>query len=121
MDLANINVPEAFNQQADLGRETIIQLKKDFLRNGLEVQLDETTNPGFEQICTEVADLVDWLLTNDRSRFMNLLYRIDIAEHHIHQALDEQGEQNVPEKLAVMIVRREAQKVLIRRYFSGEQ
>lgn len=118
MDLANIDVPEAFNQQQDLGRETILQLKKDFLRNGLEVQLDESANPGFDPICTEVAGLVDWLLTNDRSRFMNLLYRIDIPENRIHQALEMQGEKTVPEKLAEMIVRREAQKVLIRRYFS---
>lgn len=120
MDLANINVPEAFSQQEDLGRETILQLKKDFLRNGLEVQLNEAENLGFEHICEEVAGLVDWLLTNDRSRFMNLLYRIDIAEHLIHQALNDQGEKTVPEKLASMIVRREAQKVLVRRYFSAK-
>lgn len=119
MDIAKINIPEAFNLQADLGKETILQIKKDFLRNGLEVQLNEADKPGFEEICEEVTDLVDWLLTNDRSRFMNLLYRIDLGEHLIHQALEEQGEKTVPEKLASLIVRREAQKVLVRRYFSG--
>jgi hypothetical protein len=120
MDLANINVLEAFTKQEGIGRETIVQIKKDFLRNGLEVQLNEAEDPAFDTICSEVADLVDWLLTNDRSRFMNLLYRIDIAEKLIHQALEEHGEKTVPEKLASMIVKREAQKVLVRRYFSGK-
>jgi len=119
MDLANINVPDAFAHQAGIGRETILQIKKDFLRNGLEVQLAEDEDPSFEKICHEVAELVDWLLNNDRSRFMNLLYRIDIAEHLIHKALEDNGEQTIPEKLGAMIVRREAQKVLVRRYFSG--
>lgn len=120
MDLANINVPEAFADQSGIGWETILQIKKDFLRNGLEVNLAEEEDPSFEKICLEVAELVDWLLTNDRSRFMNLLYRIDIAEHLIHQALEDSGEKTIPEKLGAMIVRREAQKVLVRRYFSSK-
>jgi hypothetical protein len=118
MDIAHINLLEAFANQEGIGRETIQQIKKDFLRNGLEVNLAEEEDPSFEKICDEVAGLVDWLLNNDRSRFMNLLYRIDIAEHLIHQALEDNGEKTLPEKLGAMIVRREAQKVLVRRYFS---
>ncbi len=120
MDLSTLNIPDAFASQQGIGRETILQIKKDFLQNGLEIRLNEAEDSDFDKICGEVSALVDWLLTNDRSRFMNLLYRIDIAESLIHQALEDSGEKTVPEKLGTMIVRREAQKVLIRRYFSGK-
>jgi hypothetical protein len=114
----DISYPEQFRIDHSLGAETIQQIQRDFQRNGLEINLPETPPPTFEQLCERLAELVDWLLQRDHSRFMQLLYRIDLNEQQIRQALDLNQEQSIAERLAVLIVRREAQKVLLRRYFS---
>lgn len=114
----DISYPEQFRIDQSLAVETITQIQRDFERNGLEINLPETPTPSFELLCERLGDIIDWLLQKDHSRFMQLLYRIDLNEQQIKQALDLNQDQSVAERLAVLIVRREAQKVLLRRYFS---
>lgn len=114
----DISYPEQFRIDQNLAVETILQIKRDFERNGLEINLPDTPVPSFELLCERLGEIIDWLLQRDQSRFMQLLYRIDLNEQQIRQALDLNQEQSVAARLAVLLVRREAQKVLLRRYFS---
>ncbi len=112
-------LPDGYDPNQGIGRETVEQIRRDFARNGLELQLPVGDDPDFELLCDELAEVVDWLLANDQARFMQLLYRIDIGEQLVRRAMDDSGERTVPQKLGALIVRRETQKVLIRRHFSS--
>lgn len=112
------DIPEQLNAQQQLARLTIEQIKKDFLTNGLEVQLQTSTEPNYNEICTALVDVLDWLFENDSHKLMQLLYRIDLPEVKLNEALGNAMEQAVSETLAALIVRREAQKVIIRQFYS---
>ena len=112
------DIPEQLNAQQQLARLTIEQIKKDFLTNGLEVQLQTSAEPNYNEICTALVDVLDWLFENDSHKLMQLLYRIDLPEVKLNEALGNAMEQAVSETLAALIVRREAQKVIIRQFYS---
>lgn len=112
------DIPEQLNAQQQLARLTIEQIKKDFLTNGLEVQLQTSEEPNYNEICTALVDVLNWLFENDSQKLMQLLYRIDLPEAKLNEALGNAMEQAVSETLAALIVKREAQKVIIRQFYS---
>jgi hypothetical protein len=112
------DIPEQLNAQQQLACLTIEQIKKDFLTNGLEVQLQTSEEPNYNEICTALVDVLNWLFENDSHKLMQLLYRIDLPEAKLNEALGNAMEQAVSETLAALIVRREAQKVIIRQFYS---
>lgn len=111
-------IPEQLNAQQQLAHLTIEQIKKDFLTNGLEVHLQTSSAPNYKEICTALVDVLNWLFENDSHKLMQLLYRIDLPEAKLNEALGNAVEQAVSETLASLIVRREAQKVIIRQFYS---
>jgi hypothetical protein len=111
-------IPEQLNAEQQLARLTIEQIKKDFLTNGLEVQLQTSEQPNYQEICAALEDVLNWLFENDSHKLMQLLYRIDLPEAKLNEALGNAMEQAVSETLAALIVKREAQKVIIRQLYS---
>lgn len=108
------NAPEIDYQE--LYHETFFQLKKDF-----NPYLDCGELPSIlnGQILYELTrDWVKIILTEQPSHLGAILYRVDIQERkakiELHQAM--QGDS--AETLAQMILKREAQKVWLRKTFS---
>lgn len=100
----------------DLYRETFFQLKKDF-------------NPYLDcgELPTELNGQIlygltlDWvkiILTEQPSHLGTILYRIDIQERKAKIELHQAMQRDSAETLAQMILKREAQKVWLRKTFS---
>lgn len=117
MDISKIDVPELLNTQQALAAQTVLQIKKDFETNGLEIQLSINNQPSYQDICGAMTEVLDWLFERDRQKLMQLLYRIDIPEQKLKNALEGNSSASVTELLSALIVRREAQKVIIRNYY----
>lgn len=117
MDISQLDVPQLLDKQGELAEQTILQIKKDFETNGLAIQLDVEHNPSYAEICTAMEQVLDWLFERDRQKLMQLLYRIDIPELKLKDALEGNSSSPVVELLAALIVRREAQKVIVRHYY----
>lgn len=117
MDISQLDVPQLLDTQRELAEKTILQIKKDFETNGLAIQLAIEQNPSYPEICTAMEQVLDWLFERDRQKLMQLLYRIDIPEQKLKEALEGNSSSPVVELLAALIVRREAQKVIIRHYY----
>ena len=112
------NLPEKLNQEQKLVAATIAQIKKDFLNNGLELALEADSAIQYNSLVAELAESIEWLFENDRHRLMQLLYRIDLPEFRLAEILSSTEETAVCKALADLIVRREAQKVIIRNFYS---
>lgn len=117
MDISKLDVPALLNEQQGLATQTILQIKKDFETNGLDIQLAVHNASTYQEICAAMVQVLDWLFERDRQKLMQLLYRIDIPEQQSKNALAGNSNASVSELLAALVVRREAQKIIIRNYY----
>ena len=84
------------------------QLQKLFNRDDL--QQTESLN----ELQHKVAQAVLHLLQTDLNRLLNILYRIDVDERHVKQAMLLPSEPEVAEHIAQLIIKRELQKAQTR-------
>lgn len=95
------------------------QLKKDFESCGIEAAFADKLLPDYEAILKAVAQEMQKLLKG--SKWMELLYRIDISENQVRRLSKEKPDQNQDEALAELIIKRELQKVVIKAYFKKNE
>ncbi len=117
-EIAHWQQPEvALDATRALLQATIRQIKKDFLQNGLELQLDEEQFENYAGLLSSLEDMLAWLLERDEQRLLQLLYRIDLGEEMLKKSMMENEQESLAALLAKLIIKREAQKVLIRNHY----
>ena len=109
---------EGYRNQVEIIRLTAEQVIKDFALFGLEISFSGNVinayNELFEQLNASIADL----LVSDYSKFISLLYHIDISENQLRRRLDSITDLT-PGIITEMVLDRELKKVIIRRYYRG--
>lgn len=113
------DIPQQLDATTELAILTIAQIKKDFLSNGLEIRLEADEHPTYEKLKSELSAVLDWLFENDSQKLMQLLYRIDLPEQKLNEALAAARDEAVSALIAALIVQREAQKVIIRKFYQN--
>lgn len=108
-------------EQLDLVRSTALQIEKDFLQNGLELHLAENGSSSVAALLAQLEEAFGWLLERDEQRLLQLLYRIDLGEEVLRQAMRNHQDQPLAHLLAGMVLKREAQKVIIRHFYKTNQ
>lgn len=101
------NLPE------DLMPELINQINKDFEEHSLNSVSDK-------YLVEDLINSIKGYLLNQSKRgadFQHLLYRIDVPENEVQMVLQERDLDKLCFNLSRLILKRELQKVLIRRYF----
>ena len=95
--------------------ETAIQINKDFAVFNEDVYPD----PGIIQNEIELREplfkTVAHLLKSDKRKMMQIIYRVDISENTLGKQLSSVSANDASEELSMMIIKREMQKILIRR------
>ena len=108
------------NQQHALLYDTVVQIKKDFLQNGLALELTPDAFRNTEEVLAVLEQSLGWLLERDAQRLMQLLYRIDLGEDKLKASMLQNEHDQLCTLLAKLILRREAQKVLMRYHFKSK-
>lgn len=104
------------DEYRDLYREVAQQIYKDFVTCGASIRFPESGGPRPEETLYDtVLPVVQELLASNRNQLMKLIYRVDIPEAQLGRALENAGAEESGRLLARMIVRREIQKIEIRR------
>ncbi|PTX19436.1 hypothetical protein C8N40_104168 [Pontibacter mucosus] len=67
----------------------------------------------------KLAHIVQQLLRNDFSRLLHILYRIDVDEQKVKEAMIDADEEIIATRIARLIIKREIQKAEIRLRYSG--
>ena len=113
MDFTNLS---PYFNQIDLIKDAANQLIKDFELFGLEIKFSGNAYNAYEELFEQVEPRINKLISTNQQKFMNILYRIDLSETQIKKALEDSNE---PFSAVVsdLIIKRELQKVVIRKYF----
>jgi len=94
-----------------------IQITKDFQLAGISFLPDETK---------DLQDLISWtlaaclhLIEKDFQTYMNLLYRIDVPAEKFMQMNEESSEYDSNEIAAMILIKREIQKIRLRKKYDN--
>lgn len=105
--------PELYFRGRSLLRDLVLQLKKDFASAGIPVKLLLTKKYDFAGLVTVIEEA----LSGQHGQMIStLLYRVDISESQLKQGISTPGMDL--QLLAGLIVKRELQKVVIRRMYT---
>lgn len=112
------------NQQAierarndkELLLETVEQIRKDLGELGISIEFNPSWSDPYDQLMGELVRVLDPILTQKREQFFHLLYRIDISEENVMNAISD-GSGKELDGIAHLILERELKKVLFRNFF----
>jgi hypothetical protein len=110
--------PENYRYDIQIIRETAQQIVRDLNVDGFEIIFSGNLENAFVEIKTQLIPVISRIINADKSSFQALLYRIDINEKDYKRILSENDSKEFQGKLAELIIRREFQKVITRKYFS---
>ena len=91
----------------------ISQLNKDIALSGLNFSFN--LNLSLELFLQDLIDWLDLIVVEKQQQFIALLYRIDVLEKRVFNIPD-----NSINKIAILIVEREFEKVVLKEYFKGK-
>ena len=113
-------IPEKYRQDLAIVRETALQVIRDFEFLNIDIIFSGNERAAFDELMSQITPALIRLYKENPSHFQQLLYRIDIPEKQFRELLASENHVNFPKKIAEMLIRREFQKVLTRKYYSGK-
>ena len=110
---------EKYRRQISYLRRVVEQIQKDFQVFDFDIRFSGDVEGACGELVAQIRPIVRELLNNDPERLMTLLYRIDLNETELRQAIGEQDD--FLEYLVDKILSRELQKVVLREHFKNTQ
>jgi len=107
-----------YKNDAEIIRQTAAQVEKDFASNGIEISFSGNSFTAYDELFPQVKAVVKNLLDNNRSRFVQLLYTIDLSEQKANEIFSNNTYADAVEKITAFILERELLKVITRKHFS---
>jgi hypothetical protein len=102
----------------DLIKNTADQIIKDFDMFGMEVKFSGNAYSAYEELFDQIEPHISQLITSNQSKFMGILYRIDLSDEQIKKAVSENSTEPFPAIVTDLIIKRELQKVVIRSHYN---
>jgi hypothetical protein len=112
------NISEYFNR-IDLIKATADQIIKDFDMFGMEVRFSGSAYNAYEELFNQIEPHIKKLIDSNHSKFMGILYRIDLNDEQIRKAVNDNSSESFSEIITDLIIKRELQKVVIRNHYKG--
>jgi hypothetical protein len=121
-EITHQNIAQLLNKEAII-HETIAQIQKDFGMYSIEISFDGNIETAYEQLMNKLGAEITNLLAKDKNKLQSILYRIDLSEMIIKNAirlsLGTDTTTNSTQIIAHEIIVRELKKVLTRNYFKN--
>ncbi|MGB0390965.1 MAG: hypothetical protein ACPGRC_08565 [Salibacteraceae bacterium] len=92
------------------------QIQKDFLLEAIEIENKSIST--LDDIYEILYPLIGSLITTNFNSIMRLLYRIDISESKVKKGMDLMPD-DTGKAISTLILKREIQKVLLRKQYSS--
>lgn len=108
LDSKNVLV---YAKERGLYEALVAQVKKDFIRGNLELDVNKETRP--EELQVLIREKLYFLLMERFSEYLNLMYAVDIPEHEF-KALKITDTVDVSEQVTFLILKRELEKVTLK-------
>ncbi|WP_083262347.1 hypothetical protein [Roseivirga sp. 4D4] len=105
------------SQQSDL-ISSLVLFEKDFQLDKSYLKLEERKDIAYDQAFLMIMRVVEDLMAKDFNRLINILYRIDVSEEKLKEALALSND-NPASVVTKMILDRQLQKVETRKKYSS--
>ena len=115
-----ISIPEKYRHDLVIIRETADQVIRDLNIQEFNIIFSGNEHHAFNELKTQLVPVIGKLFKEDSNSFRRMLYRVDINEKDFKKCLSESDSSVFEERVSELIIRREFQKVLTRKYFSKE-
>ena len=109
-----------FINHQEILRQTLTGINKSFVQAGVEEIVHEASRPTFEGLINMILPVLEKLYHLNHSKFLAVLYRIDISEAMLINAKKKEGEYFIRE-IATLVVKRELQKAVSRNFYKNQQ
>lgn len=110
---------ELYKTKAEVIRQTVEQVKKDFAMFGMDVDFTGNADMAYGELFYQLTGHVSHLLEIDPHRLSSLLYQVDLGENKILESSALHPDWSLPEVIAELVIHRELKKVLIRNYYKN--
>ncbi|MCC7231812.1 MAG: hypothetical protein IT242_02615 [Bacteroidia bacterium] len=111
--------PDSYRQDIALVKETAQQLFRDFEIFGFEIPFSGNPFTAYQELHAAISPLMGELFRKSPGQFQAILYRIDVDESAFRKVLSEKDRLHFEGAIADLILKREFQKVITRKFFSG--
>lgn len=112
---------EKYYQKREIILETAEQIQKDFDHFGIAIEFSNSSSFAYNELYGEIYPVIAEMLDRHFERLMNILYRIDLSEKKVRLQFEKSLEEDFAAYLTNNIIKRELQKVLIRRHFNPDK
>ena len=100
--------------------ELIGQIKKDFGMFGEDIVFSENTEDSYQKLFTQLDSFLSITFSHQTEKLYPILYRIDISEKDIKEAINQPNNTDFIGSITELIILKELQKVIIRRYYKAK-
>jgi hypothetical protein len=98
-----------------------VDLIKNQIQNTLDIQADLVQSTQNEAELLHLIELyVQELVNSNFEKLLLILYRLDISEKKVKEAIDLGGPENASKQIATLILEREKEKVATREKYKNE-
>ncbi len=97
--------------------EIIKEVVNELQKFQFEISAEVVSMNAFKKL---LSDHINYLITNDFSRLISVLYRLDISEKKLKELLKNSINTSAGDIIAEMIIERQAEKIRARKLFSGD-
>ena len=87
---------------------------------GLEIKFSGNAYNAYEELFEQIEPKINQLINTNQSKFMSVLYRIDLSDVQINKAINENSSETFSAIISDLIIKRELQKVVIRKQFNNK-
>ena len=98
-------------------RETILRIMNDFKLFGISISVSGNEQTAYQELMSQLIPAMENLRVKNKNKLMQVLYRIDISEEKLIQSKSKFPQTNLSEIIAHLVIEREMQKVITRKYF----
>ncbi len=109
-EITESNLPQFWNSEEDMARESLRQIEKDFALQGVSISLDFPLK-NYDFVVREIAEKFDGLDLVHLARFPAIAYQIDLNESELKLAMARSEPSETYEILAALILKRCFKKV----------
>lgn len=106
-----------YYNKLEILQQTANQIIKDFDMFGMEIKFSGNAYNAYEELFNQIEPHINKMLDNNRSKFMGILYRIDVSDEQIKKAVKENSSEPFSFIISDLIIKRELQKVVIKNFY----
>jgi hypothetical protein len=106
-----------YKLQEDIIQQTVQQIVKDFSMFGMDIYFSGHMTLAYNEVFRQLSGFMEMLIVHDFHKLLALLYQIDLNDQVIVEAENEYPDIPRHELMAELIVHRELQKVVSRKYY----